>query len=553
MAKGLKYEDFQRTFMSGANREVNIMPCIFDKIFKLLTVLFIITFFMFSPGFRLELQAAGARRVLVLYDSAGEQGWRGQLYSICLRNLLGHFPVAIALKEIENYASGEIESYDATFYLGAIYDNKLPQSFLKDVLDTSNTVCWLGYNFWQLAWSKPQQTRKSFEKKFGFRYEGLRNVHYPQVLYKGFSFTRKAANPDIGLATITDTQRAVEIATLHLSETLNQAPYIIRSGHLWYVADNPFAYVTMSDRYLIFADLLHDILGFDHQVKHRALVRIEDVHGLASPEKLREIADYLYSERIPFSVAVIPVFKDPKGIYNFGKPQTIRLSRNQNLKAALKYMVNRGGEIVLHGLTHQWDEQPNPRSGVSAEDYEFFRVKMDSGRQVLEGPLPEDSLDWVGERVEKALIELKASGLEPVAWETPHYLASEVDNRYFGRRFKLMAHRGIYFVSGQGGSLHFINQFFPYVIENDFYGQKLAPENLFCFATSAYMGEPPSSVSTILYEARLNTAVRDGWASFFFHWYQDLGVLKEIVRGIRSMGYEFVPLSSLLDESNRSR
>lgn len=191
------------------------------------------------------------------------------------------------------------------------------------------------------------------------------------------------------------------------------------------MADVPFAYVTMSDRYLVFADLLHDVLEIDHERKLRALVRIEDVHGLASPEKLVEIADLLRAEGVPFSVAVIPVFQDPRGVYNYRQPQTIPLSRNKKLVSALKYMVERGGEIVLHGYTHQWRDQPNPKSGVSAEDYEFFRVRLDAGgRQVLEGPVPEDSLEWVGERVGKALLELKSAGLSPVAWETPHYLAS---------------------------------------------------------------------------------------------------------------------------------
>lgn len=221
------------------------------------------------------------------------------------------------------------------------------------------------------------------------------------------------------------------------------------------------------------------------------------------------------------------------------------MSRNKKLVSALKYMVERGGEIVLHGYTHQWRDQPNPKSGVSAEDYEFFRVRLDAGgRQVLEGPVPEDSLEWVGERVGKALLELKSAGLSPVAWETPHYLASELDNRYFGRYFKLMVHRGIYFVD-DGGTLRFSNQFFPYPIETDYYGQRIAPENLYCYAASAYMGEPPSTVPAMLYQARLNQAVRDGWASFFFHWYQDIRVLKELVRGLKNMGYEFVTLGSL--------
>lgn len=107
-----------------------------------------------------------------------------------------------------------------------------------------------------------------------------------------------------------------------------------------------------------------------------------------------------------------------------------------------------------------------------------------------------------------------------------------------------MVHRGIYFVD-DGGTLRFSNQFFPYPIETDYYGQRIAPENLYCYAASAYMGEPPSTVPAMLYQARLNQAVRDGWASFFFHWYQDIRVLKELVRGLKNMGYEFVTLGSL--------
>lgn len=241
-------------------------------------------------------QSTAIKRALILYDSTGENGWRGQLYSISLRNLLGHFPVAVASKEVERYTAGELKNYDVVFYIGAIYDNELPSAFLKEVLDSPATVCWLGYNFWQVAWNKRQQTSPALEKKYGFRLEGLRYVHYPQVLYKGFVFTRKADPAGFSLLTIADHQRVTEMATFHQPDTLAQVPYIIRSANLWFVADNPFSCVTISDRYLIFADLLHDILGIKHNERHRALVRIEDVHGLASPEKLCQIADFLHSE-----------------------------------------------------------------------------------------------------------------------------------------------------------------------------------------------------------------------------------------------------------------
>jgi uncharacterized protein YdaL len=248
-------------------------------------------------------------------------------------------------------------------------------------------------------------------------------------------------------------------------------------------------------------------------------------------------------------MAVIPVYHDPRGVYNWRRAQTFKLSKKRDLANALRYMVSRGGEVVLHGLTHQWDDQVNPYSGVSAEDYEFYRVSLDAeGRQVFERPVPGDSLEWVSGRIEEALNELRKPGLTAVAWETPHYLASELDNKYFSQKFKLMTHRGLYFVSGPDGTKHFTNQFFPYVIYRDINGQKLAPENLFCFSPKEFMGELPSTAAIMIRRARLNLAVRDGWASFFFHWYQDIRELKELVKGIKKVGYRFVPLSSLLEE-----
>ncbi len=491
-------------------------------------------------------QSEGTKRILVIYDADAVLGWQAKLHALCLTNLLGHFSTSVTEKEIDQYLPGEMESYEATFYLGSTYQNMLPDAFLKDVLKTSRTICWLGYNLWHLAWSSPQQSDQKFEKKYGFRFLGLDKSSYPEVYYRGFVFSRHINNQDVGLISIVDQNRAKVLATCYRAEPFAEIPYVVRSSNFWYLADIPFTYITMTDRYLVLADLLHDILGIDHPPTHRALVRIEDVHANASPEKLREIADYLKSEGVPFSVAVIPVYQDSKGIYNWKRPQTLRLSKKTELARALRYMVSKGGEIVLHGLSHQWDGQTNPYTGVSAEDYEFYRVSLDAqGRQVFERPVPGDSEEWVSGRIEEALNELKMAGLKPVAWETPHYLASELDNKYFSQKFRLMTHRGLYFVEEPDRTKHFTNQFFPYPIYGDINGQRLAPENLFCYSPKEFMGEPPSTVPIIIRRARLNLAVRDGWASFFFHWYQDIRELKALVRGIKDTGYQFVPLSGI--------
>jgi len=43
-----------------------------------------------------------------------------------------------------------------------------------------------------------------------------------------------------------------------------KVPYIVQSRNFWFVADSPFSYATERDRYIAFADLLHDILKENH-------------------------------------------------------------------------------------------------------------------------------------------------------------------------------------------------------------------------------------------------------------------------------------------------
>ena len=90
--------------------------------------------------------------VLVLYDSTGDYGWMGRLYVQHLTNLLSHFTLAVDSKPVENYAAGDLNRYQTTIYLGVVYNNPLPPAFQSDFLTSSNTICWLGYNLWQVAW-----------------------------------------------------------------------------------------------------------------------------------------------------------------------------------------------------------------------------------------------------------------------------------------------------------------------------------------------------------------------------------------------------------------
>jgi uncharacterized protein YdaL len=474
--------------------------------------------------------------VLILHDSSGDFGWIGEVNATLLGNLLGHFPLAWYKAPVEDYHSGDIDRFRMVFYLGTTFDNPLPEAFLADVMTTSKVVCWMKYNLWR--WDAG--TRAGFESKFGFRFEFMDSSGFTNVQYKGETFSRHPADPELGRSTILNTNIATSSATVLRGWPPETLPYILHGSNFWYVADVPFSYMSEEDRYLVFADLLHDISGIDHPESHRALIRLEDVNPSYPPYLLHAAADYLQSQAVPFAVATVPVYSDPLGIYNGGEPECIDMSGALQFVDALKYMIGRGGQLVMHGYTHQYDSVINPFTAATGDDYEFFRVTYDAETNLVDyAPVPEDSRPWVLGRIRAGLREFEQARLTPVAWETPHYAASALDYGVFAESFPLTIQRVLYF----DGAGHAAGQFFPYVIERDVYGQKIMPENLGNVDPEQWHQYPPRLPQDLIRAARKNLVVRDGWASAFFHPYLDLAYLREVIEGIKALGYSYVPLS----------
>jgi uncharacterized protein YdaL len=230
------------------------------------------------------------------------------------------------------------------------------------------------------------------------------------------------------------------------------------------------------------------------------------------PAALRQFADYLYSQHVPFSVGVIPEYTDPNGYYNGGKKQTITLAQEPTLVAALKYMQSKGGTIIEHGFTHQYSNVANPYNGVT-------------GR----------------------LLFAQAGLSQPAIWETPHYFASAADYMGIGTVYSTRYEREIFPSGLLGGSLdctHIFGQFFPYVV-HDAYGEKVIPENLGNYEPAETNNNLPRLPADIIHNAQVNLAVTQGVASFFFHPTYPLSDLQQIVAGIKALGYTFVSPTGL--------
>jgi len=499
-------------------------------------------------GHKLGYATAAPAGTLVLYDTGATWGWLGELYAIASLNLASHFG-ATASKPVAQYQAGDMNAYQAVIYVGSTYDEPLPVAFLDDVLNATTTqVLWLYNNIWQLANRSPD-----FYTKYGYNPWMYDTTSITSVTYKGVVLGRDPlATGGIMQFSPFNAAAVTTLATATRADGTT-LPWAVRSANLTYVGEIPYAYISHDDRYLAFCDLLFDVLAPTTATNYRALVRLEDVSPTDDAAEFRAVVDYLYSQSVPFSVAVIPQYTDPLGYYNSGKPLTVKWTAKSAaaMLASLKYATTKGGTLVLHGFTHQFGKIYNPYSGVSGDDFEFFRAHVDAATNnvIYDGAVSGDSATWATARVNSGLSALKTAGLPtPTIFEYPHYAGSPVDSKAIRAKIGTAYHRGLYF----GGALgltpqnltHMIGQFFPYSV-TDVFGWKLKPENLGNYEPEAYNNHPPRLAADLIKTAQNNRVVRDGVASFFFHPYNPISELKTIVQGVRAAGYTFVAANAL--------
>jgi uncharacterized protein YdaL len=489
----------------------------------------------------------GTAKTLVLYDTTGDYGWMGEVYATQTANLASHFGTWTAAP-VAGYQAGDLNLYTAIIYVGSTYDEALPTAFLDDISATAKPVTWIFDNIWQLTARNP-----SFAAGHGFSSGAFDFADVAEVDYKGKKLTRDTTDKSgiMNLA-ISDASKAKTLATAVRPDGTT-FPWAVQSGNFTYVGEIPFVYVTHDDRYLAFADLLFDSLGSTGVTRdrHRGLVRIEDVGPDSDPAELKAVADYLYAQKVPFSVAVYPRYRDPKGVQNNGKAQDYTLVNRPKVIAALKYMQQRGGTLIMHGYTHQYGNVANPYDGVSANDFEFYTAHIDPANNVVyDGPVAGDSAGYTTARIAASGLTFALAGLGvPTTFEFPHYAASAVDyqavNSVMGKRYD----RGLYFPGVLTGAkfdyARQFGQFFPYAVR-DVYGSVVIPENIGNVEPDAYNNHPARLPADLLASADRNLVVRDGLASFFYHPYLGTDYLKTLITGIKAQGYTFVTGDSIV-------
>ena len=487
---------------------------------------------------------------LVLYDTTGTWGWLGEAYGVMAGQLASHGSKYTLLPAV-NYVAGQLNGYTGLIYVGSTYGEPLPTALLDDVLATTKPVLWMNDNIWQLAARSP-----NFAAQYGFTPMYFDFSNTLTVSYKGVNLQRNALSVPSGLLqTVINDPTKAQVLALATNDTGGTVNWATMGANLTYVGEIPFSYVGPNDRYLVAADLIGKVSNPAMLARKRALVRIEDVSAMDDPAQLRAIADYLYSKNVPFSVAVIPLYKDPNGYYNNGIPVTQHLYQSRGVVSALKYMQSKGGTLIMHGYTHQYSNIADPYSGVSADDFEFYISHINTSNYVVyDGPVPVDSASWAQGRLTNGLLEFAAAGfLAPTIFEPPHYAASAIDYKVFHAQFGTRYDRGLYASgwcpngacgTGTPDYTKIYGQYFPFLVR-DIYGSVVIGEQLGNVETQPFNNNPARFPADILLSAQMNTVVQDGVQSFFFHPYLDINYLKQIVEGLQAMGYTFVPANTV--------
>ena len=525
---------------------------------------------------------AVTKQVLILHDSTGKIGFQGREFAIMLQNLLGHFDTNTVILPAKSYVPGTIDQKDVTFYIGSTFDElgKLTtqqekdnyEAFIGDAAKTTKTVAWMNYNLNEMAdekW-KPEWGASTFEEKMGYPRTIVkdRGHNFNRVEYKGVALGKGViawVNPGANLAgceaegerayacsrelnsiSISDSSKAQVKATAYstFSGGPGKEPYITRSGNFWFIGDMPLSHTSETDRYLALADVLHDIVdsGVPDKKPTQAMIRLEDVSAGIDTDSLELVMSYLETEKVPFAIAAIPVYKDPNCVKSGNEPATIKLA-NSSVADTIIPFYNKGlVSIIAHGYTHQSGNLKNPYNGLTGDDFEFYRVTLKDDNSLIydaDGIPKESKESWAKDRMTKTKQELDDAGFKAFAWEAPHYFASDEDYRGIKEVYSTHYGRMIY-TNNEGPKDRFIGQFFPYVIHSDYYGYRQIPENMGNIEPKPFLGYRPLLPEDLILHAEKLKVVRDGVASFFYHPFLETDYLSKVVKGFKDLGYTFI-------------
>jgi hypothetical protein len=414
----------------------------------------------------------------------------------------------------QEYRAGMYKNYDVIIYYGLDPNQPPSQGFVNDVFNgdgvSKKKIVWIGYQFDRVQSQAQQALGFTFTRTIASKPRDLiypySNTHYD--LENDTLMLAQVTNPDLARARAVITEGNQPEPIIVSSKRVNQSE---GSDYFYFFGFHPTAFVTPFGAYLVFLDLMNEVYGINRA--RVALLRLEDVNAQTKSDDLLGVTGYLGSVQAAFTLALIPEYADSGGVRS-------RLSTDSDFRLMVKKSLLNGGEISIHGLTHQYH-------GSTPEDYEFW----DPDRNA-----PVGDANYAKSRVLEALTEVSLAGLAQavVSWTTPHYAASDAAYEVFEHYFSVLYEDP----NRWGLDLKLV----PFVTE--------LHDNLYVNTDLGFVqgDNSDADIQRILTQARLLAGLQYGaLASFYYHPFLGVDRIRQLVAGLKAQGWTFLNLSSYLN------
>lgn len=133
------------------------------------------------------------------------------------------------------------------------------------------------------------------------------------------------------------------------------------------------------ESFLTLTEAFNSFFRKENNESFQTFLKITDISTLSDSDKLKEIADYLYDEEVPF-IIVVNEISNPKNL-NI-KENSINYYKTKEFFSTIKYMIDRGGSVVIKNNSNLYDAANN----FIRKDY---LTNSESEENVLEGFIKE--------------------------------------------------------------------------------------------------------------------------------------------------------------------
>ncbi|MDZ5252413.1 DUF2334 domain-containing protein [Clostridium sp. LIBA-8841] len=400
---------------------------------------------------------------------------------------------------IDDYKKGDVNSYNYMIVI-SLNGNRENKTLYNDLNNYTGKIYFIGTGL------EKYLDLKKYDLEYRIQNINVQEVNYNRDDFKDDGETKKFYISKNINSVVINPEELNKVYS-YVSDGREQYPNMWVKNNLYHMSLLPDETMNL----FMLADSLNDFFQINREGKPRIFVRIEDVHLFRDTNELREMADYLYGEGIPFIIALIPTYR------NLKTGHVTKLSDMPEFVDTIKYMQDKGGSVILHGYDHGGFKGAN-----DDEDFEFWDEENNS-------PVTWDLSTYIHDNMGDAIKECVKNGIYPLGFEAPHYGMDSKGYKEIKKYFST------YVGQYQSSDDNFTTTSYPYILKNTECFNMLIPENL------EYV-DPNDEMwfNNLKRNYDILNIVRAPEGGFFYHSFVGMDDLKKIINFLKSNNVEFL-------------